>query len=486
MSTTEPENAHFSSGENQLAQRSLGGFAIFFLVVSAAAPLTVVVNSGLAFHYGGIGAPGSMLAAGVALFLFACGLTAMSRHVRNAGAFYAYAATSLGKPTGIGVAAVTTFSYFVLVISFYAWLGYFAAISANDLLGIDLPWWVYTFAGIIIAGILGYRHIDVGAKVIAVLVTAESAILVALAIAVLIDGGPAPLSIEPFTFSNVFFAEGAGALFVLGFGSYLGFEGTVIYAEEAKDPKRDVTRATYGAIAFLAIFYAFMFWILTVAFGVDGLMKLMSSDHFADVAFTATQNYLGTIAQDVMRILIVTSFLACAIAFHNACTRYIFSMGREGLLPNTLGKTHPVMHSPHRASLALSVIVALVFLASIAVGADPYTQTALWSYSAGVIGLVFVQAMAACSVVAYFRNDTQGYSRLRVIVAPALGALALFVGVFLIVSNFDVITGLHGLPNWLMIGPTPVLFILGIIAGLIIKRRNPRRYNKLNELSAFK
>src|SRR5699024_3271486 len=103
---------------------------------------------------------------------------------------------------------------------------------------------------------------------------AEITILVCLAIAVLIQGGPEPLSAVSFTPYNTFLAPGAGTLFVLGFGSYLGFESTVLYAEEARDPRRNVPYATYIAVAFLALFYAFMFWILTAAFGVDGLMKI--------------------------------------------------------------------------------------------------------------------------------------------------------------------------------------------------------------------
>ena len=79
-----------------------------FFVVSAAAPLTVAASSApLAFLVGGIGAPGAMLASGIVLILFAIGFTAMSRYVRNTGAFYAYAAAGLGKPVGVGIAFVT-------------------------------------------------------------------------------------------------------------------------------------------------------------------------------------------------------------------------------------------------------------------------------------------------------------------------------------------------------------------------------------------
>ena len=40
--------------------------------------------------------------AGVILLFFSVGYSAMSRHITNAGAFYAYIANGLGRPVGIG------------------------------------------------------------------------------------------------------------------------------------------------------------------------------------------------------------------------------------------------------------------------------------------------------------------------------------------------------------------------------------------------
>ncbi|OZB81039.1 APC family permease, partial [Microbacterium sp. 13-71-7] len=320
------------TGGTALARRRLGVWAIVFFVISAAAPLTVVASAAPTdFRLAGIGGPGAMLASGVVLMLFAVGFTAMSRYVRNAGAFYIYGAKGLGKPIGIGIVFVTIFSYAALCICFYGFVGFFGEMTFSALFGIELPWTVYALLAFLAVGILGYRKIDVGAKVLAVLLTAEVAILLILAIGVLAQGGPEPVSFAAFAPQNVFFAAGSGALFVFGFGAYLGFESTAIYTEEAIRPTRTVPMATYIAIAFLGVFYAFTFWILTVAFGVDGVLKLAQEDTFQDMVFNAGEQYLGLWASITMRILIVTSFFACLLAFHNACTRYLFSIGRERL-----------------------------------------------------------------------------------------------------------------------------------------------------------
>ena len=47
------------------------------------------------------------------------------------------------------------------------------------------------------------------------------------------------------------------------------------------------------------------------------------------------------------------------MAFHNTASRYIYSLGREGVLPTIVGETHDHHKSPHMASIVQSVLAAL-------------------------------------------------------------------------------------------------------------------------------
>ncbi|RKQ85327.1 amino acid/polyamine/organocation transporter (APC superfamily) [Mycolicibacterium mucogenicum 261Sha1.1M5] len=465
-----------------LATGRLGTWDIVFFVISAAAPLTVIVSGAVtSFRMGGIGAPGAVLFAGAVLICFALGFTAMSRSVRNAGAFYAYVSKGLGKPFGLGVSSVTVFAYAALVVCFYGFIGFFAQFTFAELLGIDLPWGVWSLIAVAIVAFLGYNKVDVGAKVLAVLLTLEVGILLVLAVAALGNGGPEPWSLASFDPKNVFFASGAGALFVMGFGAYLGFESTAIYAEEAKEPERTVPRATIWAVAFLAVFYAFTFWILTVAFGAEGVVALARTNAFETMVITGTTELAGAWAGFVMKILIVTSFFACVLSFHNACTRYLYSLGREGLLPRVLARTTKRSGVPAIASLTLTAISLVAVLVAIALQADPFLGLALWTYATGVQGLVFAQAVAAIAVFWYFVRDRRGHSIWRVVIAPAIGALGLAIGYTLIVTNFGIVTGLEGPINQVLLLPTPILFIGGIIVALVLKHKRPEYYAGLTE-----
>ena len=63
--------------------------------------------------------------------------------------------------------------------------------------------------------------------------------------------------------------------------------------------------------------------------------------------------------QSVLSWLIITGSFACGMAFHNTTARYLYSLGRERVLPTALGRTHEKHKSPHIASTTQSVIAAL-------------------------------------------------------------------------------------------------------------------------------
>ena len=93
--------ADTGASSNELRRNSLGLIAVTFMVISAAAPLTGVAGAvPIAFLLGnGTGVPATFVAMTLIMLAFSVGYVAMSRHVRNAGAFYAYAARGLGGLT---------------------------------------------------------------------------------------------------------------------------------------------------------------------------------------------------------------------------------------------------------------------------------------------------------------------------------------------------------------------------------------------------
>ncbi|MFE6072444.1 APC family permease [Streptomyces sp. NPDC056525] len=454
---------------------TLGTADISFFVVSAAAPLTVMAGvAPIALVLGGIGAPAGYLLAGITLAIFAVGFTTMSRHVRSGGAFYAYIAQGLGKPLGIAAALVAMVGYNGMEIGVYGLLGSATSDTAGALWGVDPPWLPIALAGLLVIWYGGYRSIDFGAKVLGVLLVAETGILVLLAGGVLLKGGANGLSLASFAPGNVL-VPGTAAVLAFAFSAFTGFESTVIYRREARDPARTIPRATYIAVGFLGLFYAFVVWTVIQAFGDDKVVAAAAGDT-GGLFFAAITAYVGPWAADLMHVFIVTSIIASLLAFHNAINRYALALAEEGVLPAALGRIHPRHRSPYVAGLAQTVLGAGVVLGFAAAGADPYTQLLLWVNTPGMLGLMALMLLAALAVVRYFRRVPHREGALRTLVAPVTAAVLLALAIWLVASKVALFTGASPTVNAVLVAVVPAVLVLGLLLAYRLRRTRPEVY----------
>ncbi len=257
---------------NQLRKNSLGVAAVTFLVVSAAAPLTAVAGGvPLSMLLGnGPGIPLTFLIVTGVLLMFSVGYVAMARHIRNAGAFYAFTAQGLGGLMGGAAALLAILAYNAMQIGVF---GLFGAATSGFMasLGLDLPWWAWTYIGIAAVAVLGYRRVDLSARVLTVLVVLEYLVVLVIDAAILFSGGDSGLTMEPFTPSA--FLSGTPAIGILFcFAAFIGFEATTIYSEEARDPGRTVPRATYISVLIIGIFYMLTAWLMVNGAGAGKLV----------------------------------------------------------------------------------------------------------------------------------------------------------------------------------------------------------------------
>ncbi|PWJ50243.1 amino acid/polyamine/organocation transporter, APC superfamily [Quadrisphaera granulorum] len=466
-----------SAAATALRPGVLGTSSIAFIVISAAAPLTVMAGvAPLALLIGGPGAPAAYLIAGLVLLLFASGFTAMSAVVPSGGAFYSYITLGLGRPAGFASALLALVSYNALQIGVYGLLGVAGTTAVTTLTGAQVPWWVISLTGLVLVHLLGRSGVDVGAKVLAVLLTLESAILVVVCIGIFAAGAVQFGQPGSFTPTAVF-APGMAAVLALAFVAFTGFESTAIYRAEARDPERTIPRATIVSVGFLAAFYAFVVWTVGHAYGNQGPEYL--AQHLNDLFAVAATEYVGAWAADVLVILLVSSVFASLLAFHNACNRYARSLAVEGVLPRALARTHPRYKSPATAGLAQTVLALVVVGGFALAGADPYRQLLLWVNTPGGIGLLLLQALACAAVLRFFWKNRRGYSTLRVIVAPALGLVLLVVAIVLTIGQIDLLTSAGPAVNTVLVGLVFAVVVLGLVLSPVLARRLPQAWARL-------
>lgn len=468
-----------SSTGQRLRANAMGPADLAFFVIAAAAPLTVMAGvAPIAIQIGGLAAPLGYVLGGLVLMVFAVGYTTMSRYVRNAGAFYSYISRGVGTRIGAGAAMVAVLSYNLIEIGLLAALAFFMEQTFANVLGLQVPWQPAALVAIAVIGMLGYFKITLSARILGVALILEVAVLLLLEGGVIASQGVADLSAASLDPTNLFGAS-VGAMLVITVGAFLGFESTTIYAEEVRRPRRSIPQATYAAVVFLALFYGFTVWMIINAFGDDQALAIAGSDRVADMVFIATEQSVGPWAADAMRLLIVTSAFAAVLAWHNSSARYMFALGREGLLPRTLARTSSRTGAPVVAVLVQSGLALTVIVVGIAFQADPFLVILLWTNGPGILGVVALQAMTAIAIIGFFWRDRRGNNRGRTVVAPALSFLGLATFVYLMAANMELLTAASALINTLLLLLLPAAFAFGVFRARQIRRTDPARYSQL-------
>ena len=459
----------------------LGVGAIVFMVVAAAAPLTVVAGlTPVGILLGtGPGFPGMFVVVGGIFFLFAVGLCAMAARVSDSGGFFAYIASGLGFRAGVSASFLAVLMYTSSQVGVYAFLGLQIS-NFTGALGLPVPWWAATLVCVAIVGYMGYRHIDFSARALVVLLLGEVLVTVIISVAIVLSRGADGLTLAPITPGSVFAGNvGVGIMFAVS--SFVGFESTTIYRDEARNPEKTIPRATYIAVTGVAVFYLIGTWAFVMGWGVDRVVEeaartLAQGDMYQQTAV----RYVGTWLGVVVNILLITSLFACILSFHNVTSRYLFANGQRGIFHRRLGSISPKHSSPGTASLCVTAGVAVLLLALIVAGLQPGTQLFPWFAGVGVVGVLILMIATSAAVIGYLHRNPEGVNRWRRIVAPILAIIGLVVCFVFVVTNFNILVSdidANGNP---IVGPITltilgVIFaspILGFLWGMLLQRRN--------------
>ncbi|RNM17066.1 APC family permease [Nocardioides pocheonensis] len=469
-SVSEPSTA-LAGGGTTLRADSVGTVGVAATVISAAAPLTVMAGvAPIALAIGGVGVPGAYLLAGIVLSIFAIGFTAMAATIRRTGGFFVYIGHAFGGTAGFAAAVLALVSYNLLQIGVYGLFGIQTRAALDDLFGFTAPWWVISAIAVVVVFILGAAGIDVGAKVLVVLITLESAILAIMGVSIVLHGGAHGLGVASFNPDNIF---NSGVLAVLGicFAAFMGFESTALYRAEARDPARTIPRATYAAVAFMALFYCFISWTVVQALGQADVQAGAGKQGPA-LFFATIHQYVGGWAEHAMYLLIVTSVYASQLAFHNAINRYTFGMAESGALPRVFARTNRA-GSPAFAGAVQSVLALTVVLLFALFGLDPFNDLLIKVNTPGVIGIILLQALAAAAAVAFFfrRRDVPRRTFLMSTSVVAAGLMAWVI--YAVVKHLDVLTGAPRATNEVLVGAVPAILLLGVVGGLVLRSVRP-------------
>ncbi|WP_221349296.1 amino acid permease [Streptomyces beigongshangae] len=137
------------------------------------------------------------------------------------------------------------------------------------------------------------------------------------------------------------------------FFAFIGFDVVATAAEETRNPQRDMPRGILGSLLICTTLYVAVAVVVT---GMQHYSKLSVDAPLAD-AFKATGHpwFAGFIS------------FGAAVGLTTVCmilllgqTRVFFAMSRDGLLPRFFSRVHPRFRTPHRPTILLGVVIAVL------------------------------------------------------------------------------------------------------------------------------
>jgi amino acid transporter len=439
------------SAGGELRHNQLGLVELLFQSLASAAPgLSVTLAVIIGAEFAGASLSFSLVLALIGIMLVAACIGQMAKEFPSAGGFYTFVSRGLHPALGPVVAWLYLIVWVVFPSTLFLPFGNFLASTLRSDFG-----WPFTSVWIILALVciaMIYAFVYNGAKVSTnvsvALGSIEIAILAVLSIWLIVKAGSRnTLSVFGTAEANVKGFVGASGIIgamVFAIYGFVGFENVVPMAEEAKNPRRNVARATVLAPFILGLFIIFCTYASTVYFGVGRFASFP--------AYNGGNAWIG-IGKDVwsggwyvLLFALLNSCLGSANGATNAAIRHMFAMGRIRLLPPAFARVEDRHGTPIVALVVLTAISVCVTLAA-GLGTGSPLEGFAFLGTIETASAILLYLLVAISCLAWFlRHRPASFNPFLHVVVPVLAIVvmvpALMAAVGIGSSIFSFITPL--------------------------------------------
>lgn len=434
--------------------RDLGLFDITMIGIGAMIGAGIFVLMGAAKEVAGSAAIIALALNGVVTFITAMTYAELGSCFPQAGGVYLWAREGLPAPAGF-LSGWMSWTAAMIACSLYAagFGGFVAYLLGPEQMGILNTDFFLTTKVIAILIILFFTFINYwGAQTTG---KAESIITVSkiIVLGTFVVAGVVQFILHPTLasdFNDEFYTSGFSAVFLAMGLMFVAFEGYEIIAqsgEEVKNPKKNIPRAIFISIIVAVILYVSVFYIAFPKLGSIG-----GSETGMLVAGQELLGFFGFMLMVVGGLLATTSALNATIY---SSSRVSFAMGRDKVIPTTLGKVNEKRRTPANAVILSGVFIILMAL---------LPAIEILAAAAGIMFLLLFFVANACLIsLRKKRPDLdRGFKVPFVPVVPIIGMilnLALAIGVWFLF--FEEGLWSYGQIAW-------ALALVWIIAGLAI------------------
>ncbi|MFY9492097.1 MAG: APC family permease [Mycobacterium sp.] len=287
--------------------------------------------------------PGLLIALAAAATVAYCNATSSARLASlypHSGGTYVYGRERLGPFWGylagwsFVVGKLASCAAMALTVGLYVWPAHAHAVAVGAVVALTA---------------VNYRGIGKSALATRVIVAVVLAVLAGVVAAVMISGRADPARVTLTGGSPTGVLQAAGLLFF----AFAGYARIATLGEEVRDPARTIPRAIGIALTITFAVYAVLAVTLMAILG-PGLATATAP--LADAVRAAGAGGL----EPVVRIGAAVAALGSLLSLILGVSRTGLAMARDGHLPAALAAGHPRYRVPHRAEVAVGVVVATV------------------------------------------------------------------------------------------------------------------------------
>lgn len=464
------------------APAPLSGWQLAIVAAMSHAPLIVAwVAIPGAFQFGHVVAMPLVYGLGGATLLCAAlAFVAMARRVRHPGGLYALVSRGLGRPVGLGTAAVVLVSYLGSMISLHAVFGLIASGLLDDMWGVNLPARYAALLGVVLVT-------SVGALPMRRVVWALGGLLlIQLAWMVWFDVHALRL---PTTHSDLVAPLDPGWLFSGSFGialcfavtAFIGLDTSLNFVGDVQNPRRSVSLAAYLAGGIMTAASAFSAWAIGSATG--GQARVAVTPDLARTAAGTGQTLFELLARIVgvdsvvaasrlVMLVLLAATVGTGIVLHKAVARQLSGLAGDGVLPASFR-----IERRSRWGALVPVLAAAGTWAVVSTGDRIYP---LWLGLAGGLGITGALALTSVAAVSWFLTSDDDSSLVggesRLVAGAVAAVVTSVVFVFGMTRLTSVFPQAAGRPWWLLPLGISVAFGGGLLWTLVLRVARPAVY----------
>ena len=396
----------------------------------------------------------------IMLLFVAISLNQFSRRYTSAGSMYEYTVKGLGPKVGgmsgwclifaymfIGIAGVTGFTHFATkLLDLTGVTGYLSHPAITLFAICVLAAWFLAYKDITFSTILMLAFEGISVTLIVMLA------VLALGKTGFIDHA----QLHPVAGHGL---KDIGLGVVVAIFSLVGFECATAFGEEAKSPLKTIPRAVIASLLLTGAFFVFITYVETHA--LAGNTPTLDQ---LDAPLTTLSANLGVKWMGVLiSIGAMISFFALALSCLNAGARVLFTMGRYGIFPLSIGSSHKRNLTPH---VAITSFAAIQFLIPTTFILLSYAAVGGWQMApfdafndAGLFG-----AMGFCGAYVLISLATPFYLKKIGELKPYNIAIAVIALALLAVPIVGTVYPVPAAP----LNYFPYIFLTYVIAGVIL------------------